>query len=802
MLHNYFKIAWRNLLRRRFYAAVNIFGLSVGMTFAFLIFSYVYGELRVNMDLRNAGAQYMLTSKWKKADMGLNITTPAPLGKSLKDNYPNLVANYYRFDGVSATVSKGEQHFKESIQIGDSTLLTMYGFPLLHGHAATALVKPNSLVIPYEKAMKYFGKTDVVGQTLLLDSFSGKKSEFMITAVLDKLPYNSVSNLTGNEQSIFMSPDGMQFFGRGEFGNWANIYIVNFIELKQGVRQEALAKPVLQLLRTNTSELIQKNLKVELVPLKNLYREANNGVVQKTVLTLTTISLFILLMAIVNFVNISIGSSSSRLKEIGIRKVLGSMKGQVIRQFLAESVLLTFISMIISLFLYEIFRSYFGAVLGKVLPSIFQLPAYTFLFPFALALVTGLLAGFYPAFILSSLQSVDSMKGKIKSIRENLFFRRLLISSQFSIALFVIISSAVISRQVNYFFDKDLGYNDEFIFSVTTPRDWSPQGVQKMEAVRKEMLQLPEVSNAAVSYEIPNGKTGFSAALYKAGQDSTQAIYLPVLQTDENFAGTYSIPMIAGHFFQSEQQTYVPGRIVINEEAVKKLGLESATSAVGQQLRFQGAAQVFTVAGVVKNFHFESMHQSMRPLAFQQLQAFNNYRYISFRIRPGNIGPSLAAIENMWKQLLPDTPFEYTFMDDTLHNLYQSEVRLKKASQLATALAIAIVVLGILGMISISVAKRTREVGIRKVLGASVSEIMIIFVREFIFLMAVAICISFPLAFLSMDKWLQNYSYRIEMDWATFAWTGLAFGLSITALICLQTYKTALMNPVKAISGD
>lgn len=800
MLQNYFKIAWRNLMKRKFYSLVTIFGLSVGMTFAFLIGSYVWGELQVNKNLRNSGSQFMLKSKWKKADMGVDIATLAPLGKALKENYPNLVADYYRFDGITSTVSKGDKHFKEEIHMGDSTLLTMYGFPLLHGDAATALNEPNSVVLPYDIAIKYFGKADVIGQTLTFDSFSGQKGEFMVTAILDKLPYNSVANLVDDKTPIFMPPGSMQFFGRSNLENWSNIYIVNFIELKPGVKKEALIKPIKQIISTNTLAIVSQNLEVELVPLGNLYREANNGLVQKMILTLSTVALFILLMAVVNFVNISIGSSSARLKEIGVRKVLGSLKIQVIRQFLTESVLIAFLSLIVSLFLYEVLKSSFSEIVGKTLPSVFASGPYFIIAAILVALVTGLLAGIYPAFILSSLPSVDSMKGKLKSVKENIWFRRMLIASQFTIALFVFVAAAVISQQVSYFFNKDLGYNKEFIFSVTAPRDWSVEGVRKMETIRKEMARLPEVTEASISYEIPNGRNGFSAPVYKLGQDSTQAVFMPVLQADENYAETYKIPLVSGRFFQSVQQN--ADEVVLNEAALKAMNLGNAASAVGQKLRLQGFSQTFTVAGVVKNFHFESMHQAIRPLAFLHIKTINNYRFLSFKINNGNVAKSVAAIEKKWNQLLPDAPFEYTFMDDTLHRLYKSEVRLQKASQIATILAMIIVLLGILGMVSLNVSKRTKELGIRKVLGASALSIIILFVKEFLYVMVIAMLISFPLVILSMNKWLQNYAYRIKLDWLTFTYIGLIFGVVIAVLVGLQTYKAAMMNPVKSIRTE
>jgi putative ABC transport system permease protein len=802
MLYNYIKIAWRNLMKRKFYTSVTIFGLSVGMTFAFLIGSYVWGELRVNGDLRNSDSQYILKSKWKKPDMGMEITAISPLSKALKEHYPALVENYYRYDAITSTVSKGEKHFKEGIVIGDSTLLKMYGFPLLDGNAATALDNPNSIVIPKRVAMKFFGKTDVVGQTLMLDSFSGDKRAFMVSAVLADLPYNSIADLVNKETPIFMPPGSMAFFGRGNLENWANAFIVNFIELKPGVDKEALTKPIRQLLATNTTPNIHNNLEIELVPLRQFYREANDGLVQKTIITLTLVGLFILVMAIVNFVNISIGNAGSRLKEIGVRKVLGSRKVQIIRQFLAESILISFMAMCISIVLYQAFRSIFGGILGKEIASVFDFLPYFLLSGIGIALFTGLLAGIYPAFVLSSLPSVDSMKGKLRSVKENVFFRRSLITSQFTIALFVFIAAAVISRQVDFFFNKDLGYSKSFVFSVTAPRDWSPEGVRKMEVVRNEIMRLPDVKAASVSYEIPNGRTGFSAPVYRMGQDSAQAIFVPNLQTDEKFAATYGISLVAGKYFQSEGELADPAKTVLNESAVKALGFSNAAAALGQKLHYVGSPQMLTVAGVVKDFHFESMHKAIRPLIFVPVKSTNNYRYFSFKVSSDNLSRSVASIEQKWRQLLPDAPFEYTFMDDALAELYQSEIRLQKASQVATVLAVIIVLLGVLGVVSLNVSRRTKELGIRKVLGASVASIMALFVKEFLFILGFAMLVSFPLVALGMNKWLKNYAYRISLSWTDFAQVSFFFALFVAALITLQTYKTAMKNPVQSLKSD
>ncbi|MCE7069787.1 ABC transporter permease [Dyadobacter sp. CY327] len=615
MIQNYFKIAWRNLLKRKFYSLVMIFGLSVGMTFTFLIMSYVWGEMRVNSDLRNADNQYIVRSKWKNPDMGIDMATLGPLGATLKADYPGLVANFYRYDGITVAVSKNDKHFRDEVQTGDSTLLVMYGFPLLHGDAKTALNRSNSVAITEEKALKYFGRTDVLGETLTLHNFIGGKQEFQVTAVLKTLGNNSVNNLLPKPVEIFIplsSLDGR----KGAEDNWDFPYMITYIELQNGIMPKDLQKPIAQTLATHGSANTKANLEIYLTPLKEYYLDANNGLVRKMIYTLSGVTLFILLMAIVNFVNISIGKSSSRLKEIGVRKVLGSQKMQLVGQFLAESIILALLAMFLSILFYEISRGAFSDILGKPLPSSLALFPYSLVMPLFCAFLIGLMAGIYPAFVLSGISSIDSMKGKLKSIRENVLLRQGLVASQFVIALFVFAGAVVIAKQVDYFFNKNLGYNKESLVSIAVPRDWTPEGLAKMEAIRDQLSQLKEVSNVSLSYEIPNGNNGGHTGLYKSGQDSTQAIHTQFVSTDEKYADTYQIKILAGKFFNAKQGAFQANRIVLNQTAAKALGFANPQDAVGQQVRVHNVPGILTVDGVSADFNFASMHQVIKPLGF------------------------------------------------------------------------------------------------------------------------------------------------------------------------------------------
>ncbi|MHB1179912.1 MAG: ABC transporter permease [Daejeonella sp.] len=767
-----------------------------------LIAGFVWNELQVNKQLKNSDRQFILQSTWKDPNMGLEFTTLGPLAKALKEQYPNLVANYCRWDGIISNVSKGNKVFREGLQISDSTMLNMYGFELLHGDARTAFQAPFTVVISTDIAVKYFDKTDVIGETLTIENFSGTRHDFMISGVIAKPSRNSVTYINeDNDNQIYIPLASITFFGR-YLETWTNPYIISYVKLKEGVTPKDLEKPIEQLIKQNTTDQINQNLKVQPVNLTDYYLNADNGLVKKMLYTLSGTAFFILLMAIINFINMSVSKSSSRMKEIGVRKVMGGQRKQLVSQFLIESVLLVFIATTFALIIYLLFRMYLSDLLGKEIPGILNYPAYYLLVPVILAVIIGLLAGIYPALILSSLKSVDSLKGKLKSVKENVLLRKSLVCFQFCTALIVFIGAIVISKQVELFFSKDLGYNKDFIISAQAPRNWSEKGVQRMETIRNEFAAISEIKKATLSYEIPNGNNAQNIRLYKAFTDSTQAITSNLLYTDNNYAATYSIPIIAGSFLNAGNNSYDLSKIVINEAQVKALGWKNAADAVGKQIKMYNNSTLYTIAGVTKDFHFDSMHKAIQPITFLHIRQANIYRFFSFKIAPGNIQKTISALQKKWTELLPGSAFEYSFMDDTLKKLYYSEIQLKKASYTATALSVIIVLIGVLGLISLSIQKRTREIGIRKVLGAHVLSIISLFLKEFLWIILLAGVIACPIAYFIMGNWLYNYVYRITLTAQPLL---ISFSLLVVVtalLIMIQVMKAAVANPTKSLRTE
>lgn len=801
MFSTYFKVAWRYILKSKFYSLVNIFGLAVGIAFTMLIGVYIWNEYQVNASLKNVDRQFILQSKWKDPNQGLELTSVGPLAKALRETYPNLVANYYRWDGITSTLSKGDKVFREGLQIGDSTLLSMYGFSLLQGNAATAFEAPNAVVLTKERAIKYFGRTNILGETITIESFSGTKQDFQVTGVLNNPARNSITHITDdNNNQVYISNKNLDYFGRNM--NWNNPYIVSYIELQKGVSPKDLVKPMQELLKQQSLPQISANMTPFLVPLKTYYLNANNGIVKKMLWALSAIAFFILLMAVINFINLSISRSTSRMREIGIRKVMGGLKHQLVLQFLVESILIVCLATLLALSFYTLSTDLFGAMLLTKLPSLLTLPTYFLAIPCMAILTIGVLAGLYPAFVLSSLNTINAVKGKLSSIKENIFLRKSLVTFQFVTAAVVGIGAIIITQQINFFFSKNLGYDKDYIVSVQVPRNWTPEGVQKIEQVRKQFAQLPQVKNVSLSFEVPDGNSAGNLSVYKPGNDSTQALTSTLLMCDENYAATFNIPMVAGEFFGQPGAVTDNFKVVINETESKALGYPSTREAIGQQLRIPGDPNLYTVAGVTRDFHFGTMQVAIPPLTFLQVNITSTYRLLNFKLQPGAIGESIAALQKKWNTVLPGTAFEYKFMDETLQKVYKTELQLKKASYAALVLSGIIVLLGVLGLVSLSVQKRVREIGIRKVLGAATASIMRLFLAEFLQVIAIASIIAIPLTWLLMRTWLNNYTYRISLTPLPFLVAVLSLGALTALLIILQTLKAANANPVESLKTE
>ena len=521
------------------------------------------------------------------------------------------------------------------------------------------------------------------------------------------------------------------------------------------------------------------------------------------VITLFYVSVFILLMAVINFVNLSIGRSATRLKEIGVRKVLGGLRVQLIGQFLAESILLTYLATGLALLTYATCIRFFSGMLGKDLPtpSPRSLPPFGSSWPI-FALLLGTLAGLYPAFVLSSMPSVESLKGRLASVRNHMLLRKSLVGFQFGVAIIALVGAVIVSQQVGLFFSSRLGYDKEYVITARVPRDWSLKGVEHMEDVRSAFATMPEVKDATLSYERPDGNNGGSRGMFKEGSDSTHAVTTQQFVADEHFASVYQIPMAAGDFFNSAgiYNNDDSTRMVINEATARALGWKQPANAVGQRFRFTGIPQVFTIAGVVKDFHFSAMGAPITPAIFTHIGLAWSYRFLSFKLRPGNISTDLDDLQRQWSKLLPGAPFEYQFMDETLSTIYNTELRLQKAANATTVLSLVIMIIGVIGLLSLSMQRRTKEIAIRKVVGASVQGIIRLFVDEYLPVLLVAGLVASPLAWWIMNRWLENYATRITITVWPFVAAVCFLAVVMISLVIGQTFAAATANPGEGIA--
>jgi putative ABC transport system permease protein len=802
MLKSYLLIAVRHLARHRFFSAIMVSCLAIGISFAMIIGLYVSNQESVNGGVRDVGNQYMIRSKWKAKGLGMDITTIGPLAKTMKEEYPALVANYYRYNPVGQVVSAGDNFFKEQIAIGDTTLVAMFGFPLLYGDRQNAFPSISSAVITEKTAMKWFGLKNVIGKRFGMQTTAGDFQQFTISAVLKDLPDNSVTSLMGNRYDVFLPAIGNRIYVGGEpLTSWSNPFEVGLIELKPGVSPQDLAAPFRHVLAKYTKDPVTTNLQVELAPLHDYHLKENNGVVQRMVTTLSLVAAFILLMAIINFVNLTIGTSGHRLKEIGLRKVFGSAQKQLVVQFIVEAWLLTLLATLISLGLYQVLIPVFDQVLNTRLVSVAELSFAEIGLLLAGVLVVGFLAGIYPAFVLSRYALVQSVKGKLGGANGGQGLRKTLLVVQLTLAIGVFISTLNINKQVAYVFSKDLGYDKEQLLVIDAyPKQWDSVGVLRMEGVRDGLLRLPAVKSASLSWEVPDRTPPATYDLISKPKAGSKRLPIEMIQADESFAKTFGLQVVDGAFF-SARSSYVPGQIVLNEAAAKALGL-TVGRAAGEIIQLPDGRGQVTVAGVVKDFHYTGLQQTIEPLVFLHVRDTKGYRYLTVKLNSPNMSQAVSQVRAQWKSLLPHAPFEFSFMDDRFEGLYRSDLQLKEAAGIATGLNLLIVFLGIFGIVAFTLTKRNKEMAVRKVLGADLKDIIRLFLRDYVGLILLANLIAWPLAYVVTDRWLGSYAYRITQDLVPYLVAGALIFMMAFVLIAAQCWRTARANPVRSLRTD
>ncbi len=811
MLRNYLKTAFRNLWKSKGFSAINIVGLAIGLATCLLISIYVVDELSYDRFNSKADRIFRVDGEVKFGDNhSLMASGPAPMGPTLLREFPEVEkeVRFRNYGGVMVT--KGNQHIREeSVIFADSSLFDVFTLPMLAGDPHTALVEPHTVVLTEAAARKYFGDVDVVGKTLTIND----NTPYKVTGVIRDLPaqshfhYALFFSLSESDEAKNMQ-------------EWLSFNLHTYIVLREGADKRAVQAKLDGLVRKYVGPLLQdvvhislddftkqgNYVRFSLMPLVDIHLKSNkedelgaNGNIQY-VYIFSAIAVFILLIACVNFMNLSTARSSNRAKEVGIRKVLGSLRGNLMRQFLLESLLISFIAMLLALGLAWLLLPVFNGLSAKHMEI--GLFSRGWLAPamLGLAAVVGLLAGSYPAFFLSGFRPIAVLKGDVAAGFKTGWLRNSLVVFQFGISIFLLVGTMVIYRQLDFIHNRQIGFDRQQVLVV---QDAAALGGQA-KAFREDMLRQPEVKGATMTAFLPtSGNRNDNVFFLTPELDMKRAISMQDWDVDDQYIPVLGMQLEAGRNFMREMPTDSDG-IVLNEASARMMGgTGDMRGVIGRKLYVLGdvkTKQLFTyhVVGVVKNFNFNSLRQVVTPLGLFLRPGRGS---LALKVQ-GDPGRLLTKVEEDWRRMAPSQPFSYTFMDEEFDAIYRTERRMGGISLSFSVLAIFIACLGLFGLAAYAAEQRTREIGIRKVLGATVGGIVGLLSRDFLRLVVVSMVIAFPLAWWAMYRWLEDFAYRITIGWEVFALAALAaMGIALLT-VSFQAVNAALANPVKSLRSE
>ncbi|HEV2480814.1 MAG TPA: ABC transporter permease [Puia sp.] len=786
------KLIFRRLRRHGGYTVLNIAGLTIGLTAAFLIFLYVRFE-RSYDDFHSKAARIYRLCCDEKTPTGVihQGLTSAPMSIAAARAFPEIEA-VVREDFQPLPVRRGALVFQEEHSAyADSGFFQVFDFPLLRGDAATALKAPLSVVLSASTARKYFGDSDPMGQTLLIrdERMAGK-----VTGIMKDMPEN-----TELKADMLISKSTTRLFHADEDKQWAYFGLWAYVLLKPNVDAHALEKkfPAFVEQQDGAEEkTMQMWFTLSLEPLRDLYLYAgdNGGPVSgdpTNVFIFSMVGIFVLLIAGINFVNLTTARSTERAREVGIRKVAGAWRGQLILDFLAESALQALIAFGLAILLCRLLIPAFNGLIGKpVSTGLLQHPGDLLIF-LGISVGIGLVAGIYPALLLSAFRPVVVLKGRFATGTRGLLLRRSLVIFQFVISIGFIAATFIIRAELNYLRNHPLGFNNRQMLVLQT------YGDERKFALKTVINQLPDVLSTGLCSSSPGGDLIYALSNLENKKGALQTENFNLYLVDFDYMRQHKIPLVAGRMFSPAFATDSTQAMIINEDAVKDLGYASPVEAIGR--KFNSYGREGRIIGVMKDFNYYSLHYAISPLGM--LIAPLDANLLSVQVNTAGLPGTVAAIKGAWKKMLPDRPFSYYFEDEFFNRQYRNEDRFGRLFADFSLFAILISSLGLLGLASYSTLQRTREIGIRKVLGASVATIVRLLSGEFLRLVALALVIAIPLCWLFMHRWLADYSYRISFPWWTAAAGGL--GMLIAFLtIGFQTVKAATANPVESLKTE
>jgi putative ABC transport system permease protein len=792
MLKNYFKIAYRNLLKNKVFSFINLLGLGVGMSAFFLIYQYVAFELSYDAFNTKADRIYRLVTDIKTPSETLNTpVTSAPMAINIKTDFPeveNAVSLWY--DNV--LVRKNDVKFMEEKTVyADPSIFSIFDSPLIYGDPQTALKDPYSIVLSETAAKKYFGNKNPVGETILIGE-GGDISK--ITGVMKDIPRNSQIR-----PEMLISMATFFIYNKNIENQWGNFGATTYLLLKKGTDYKKLQSKFPAFIEKRNGEERKKEqmfFTLILEPLRDVYLKTTRGGEEtgniKNVYIFSIVGIFILLIACINFVNLTTARSADRAKEVGIKKVVGAGKFQLTRQFLSESISICLIAFVFSLILSILIIPLFNDLAGKVVSQgMFSNPLNPLVL-LTISLIIGALAGIYPALVLSSYKPIVVLKGKFTTGIKGLLLRKGLVIVQFTISIALIVGTIIVYAQLKYMREQDLGFSKDQMVVIDTNRD------KKQEAFKEEISKLPGVISTSLASSIPGGGNAGAYSEIENSHGDMQIANLDLYFVDYNYIPQFQIKLLAGRSFSKEFGTDTTEAMVLNESAVKLFGYKSPADAIGR--KFSQWGRKGKIIGVVKDFHFRSLREPIKPLSIR-IESYG-YSLVSVKVKTEELSSTLESIEKKWKQIVPHRPFSYFFVDEFFNKQYQSEERFGKLFLNFSILAIFISCLGLLGLALYSTTQRTKEIGVRKVLGASVFNIVNLLSKDFLKLVGFSFLIASPIAWYVMYKWLQDFEYRIDVEWWAFALAGSLAVIIAFGTISFHAVKAAVANPVKSLRTE
>lgn len=803
MFKNYFKTAFRNFLRNKLFSFINVFGLAIGLAICTVIYLWIDQELSYDRFHENADRIYRIERElFRDNSYSRWPIVSATYKHALIDDYPEI-ENAVRFWKRRFSIKDYNNIVHEqSLFAVDNSIFKIFSFGLERGDEQTALKEPMSVVLTRDDALKYFGTVDVLGKSLKIE-WEEKPTDFKVTGILKDIPKNS--HIQFDMLISFSS------YPEEEFTDWRSNYLYTYILSSKHVEKSQLENQlktfVSQHLEPVYDDLLSQGLgihevlKIHLMPITDIHLfpspnwELEVGGSMTSVYMFSSIAILILIIACINFMNLSTATAKKRSKEVGLRKTVGGYKKQLLVQFVLESVFVSFIALVLALTLISLFILTFNSVFNEELLFFSSSKVViVILYLLGITLLVGILAGLYPAFYLSKFDPVIVLKGNLFSASGKPTLRRNMVIIQFVISVVLIVGTLTTYKQMEYLLHKSLGFDKENVILIPARSQQVREGYNKF---KNELINNSRIKSMSVSSDLP-GEPFYSNTNFVSKEQTNDPVLLIILASDYDFIETYHLNIVSGRAFSEEFGSDTAGTLILNEAAVKRFGWDNQ-EAVGKELSYMGVSDK-KIVGVVGDFNFRSLHSAIEPMAILLFpEAFDA---ISIRILAGNLNKSLNLIQQKWEATFPNEIFEFSFLDERMDKLYDNEMKTQNIFFIFTLFSIFVACLGLFGLTAFMASERTKEIGIRKVLGASFGKIIFLLSKEFVIWVIIANIVAWPIAYYLMNKWLQEFAYRIDIGLWIFLLAGSMALIIALMTVSSQAIKAATANPVESLKYE